>query len=559
MSSLFRGPAAPAPPIAALLALLLAACGATREPSAPLTAVANPAPVAVARTPLAPPAPCEGRFVPQSLGVTSGARMREITTYASNGAGLAAGDLDGDGDLDLALASVDRESTLLWNEGGLRFTPEPLADSFTRAVNIVDVDGDGLLDIAFTHRGVEGLSLWRNGGAGHFARAELPGVSGYAYAMAWADLNGDGALDLVTGAYDVELKNHGVPEQDMRANGGVTLYEQRDGRFTPQRLTDRSETLAIGLVDIDGDGWRDIWAANDFALPDGHWLYHGGAWAPAQPFGQTSHSAMSIEWGDIANDGRLALLSTDMNPGDVSTAVLAKWLPVISKLEEKHGPFDPQIMANTLQVRGGDGGWRNEAAWRGVDATGWSWSSKFGDLDNDGFLDLYVVNGMIAQNLFGHLPGGELVEQNRAFRNGGDGRFHPAPEWELGATTSGRGLVLADMDGDGDLDALVNNLRAPAQLFENRVCGGAGLEVDVRWPASANTHAVGAVLELHTSRGVLRRDVRAASGYLSGDATRVHFGLPAGERPQRLVIRFPDGAAAQVDAPEPQTLIEVTR
>jgi hypothetical protein len=118
---------------------------------------------------------------------------------------------------------------------------------------------------------------------------------------------------------------------------------------------------------------------------------------------------------------------------------------------------------------------------------------------------------------------------------------------------------MADMDGDGDLDVVVNNLRGPAQLFENRLCGGDALLVDVRWPGSGNTHAIGAELELHTSAGVLRRDVRAASGYLTGDPARVHFGLPRGAMLQRLVVRFPDGARATLDAPQPNTLIEVTR
>jgi hypothetical protein len=548
--------------IATLLALLLAACqGAQRQAQQP-PAAQMIVPVEVARARLAQPSACEGRFVPRNLSVATGMRMREIRTYASNGSGLAAGDLDGDGDLDLVFASVDRESTILWNDGGLAFTSEPLDASLARAANIVDVNGDGLLDIVFTHTDAQKISYWRNRGpspAGQrFAREALEGVGHYAYSMAWADMNADGTLDLVTGAYDVDLKSRGISEPEIRANGGVVLYEQHDGRFTAQQLSQRAEALAIGLVDLDGDGRRDIWAANDFAVPDGHWLRRGAGWEPAQVFDRTSHSTMSIEWGDLSNDGRLALFTTDMNPGDLSPSVLAGWLPVISKLEEKHGPSDPQIMANVLQIQDGGGRWHNEAARRGVDASGWSWSGKFGDLDNDGFLDLYVVNGMIAENLFGHLPNSELVEENRAFRNHGDGTFQLAPEWGLGSTASGRGLVFADLDGDGDLDIVVNNMRSQAQLFENRLCHGAGLEVDLAW-SSPNTHAIGAQLELHTSLGVLSRDVRASSGYLSGDPARVHFGFPTGAELKKLVIRYPDGAAAEVGALEPQTLLQVTR
>jgi hypothetical protein len=139
------------------LASLLPACGGMQSDAVQPRAVVQLVPVEVSRSGLALGSACDGRFVPHSLGVTSGARMREIRTYASNGSGLASGDLDGDLDLDLVLASIDRESTILWNDGGLAFRPEPIADSFTRAANIVDVDGDGRLDIAFTHNSLESV------------------------------------------------------------------------------------------------------------------------------------------------------------------------------------------------------------------------------------------------------------------------------------------------------------------------------------------------------------------------------------------------------------------
>jgi hypothetical protein len=225
----------------------------------------------------------------------------------------------------------------------------------------------------------------------------------------------------------------------------------------------------------------------------------------------------------------------------------------------RHEFGDPQIMANVLQIQAASGAWRNQAAQRGVDATGWSWAGKFGDLDNDGFLDLYIVNGMIAEDLFGHLPEAELIEENKAFRNTGQGGFAPMPEWNLASTASGRGMVMADLDDDGDLDIVVNNMRSSAQLFENRLCGGSSLEVNLAWPASANPYAVGAQLELHTSRGVLHRDIRASGGYLSGDPARGHFGFPAEATLEKLLIRWPDGAVSQVDAPAAHRLLKVTR
>lgn len=548
------------------LLFLLASCTGPRQL---LWDASNIVSVQVAEQSLASTTDCEGRFVTHTLPFATGVRMREINTYESNGAGLAINDLDGDGLLDIVFASVDREATILWNEGGLKFRPEPLSARFTRAVNIVDVDGDGLLDIVFTHRGLQSVSFWRNQGEDgpvRFVQEPLAGVTAYAYSMAWADLNGDGALDLVTGSYNVDLRQQGVEQPEQDPNAGVYYHERRGDRFEAHLLSPHAEALAIGLVDLDGDGQLDIWVANDFVVQDQFWLRTQAAagaeaviWTATRPFRQTSHSTMSIDWGDLDNDGKVAFLTTDMNPDDISVETLAAWLPVIAKLEQPHGANDPQIMANVLNVAGGFGGWRNQASPRGIEATGWSWAGKFGDLDNDGWLDLYIVNGMIAANLFGHLPNGELIEENRAFRNQGDRSFVPAPAWGLGSTASGRGMMMADLDNDGDLDIVVNNLRASAQFFENRLCGGASLQVELRWPDAQNSYAIGAQLLLRADSGVYLRDVRSASGYLSGDPVRVHFGFPAEADLETLEIVWPDGAVSQVERPAPQTLLTVMR
>jgi hypothetical protein len=118
---------------------------------------------------------------------------------------------------------------------------------------------------------------------------------------------------------------------------------------------------------------------------------------------------------------------------------------------------------------------------------------------------------------------------------------------------------MADLDQDSDLDIVINNLRGSAQLFENRLCSGASLQVDLRWPASPNTHAIGAQLRLHTDQAIYQRDLRASSGYLSGDPARVHFGFPSQATIARLEILWPDGAVSHLDQLAPNIRIEVTR
>ena len=543
-----------------IMVLALAGC-AQAQPRA-LTTALEPAartPVDVHPAALAWPSSCTATFVPHALDYITTVDGDAVHLFDSNGSGVAIGDLDGDARLDLVFANLDGQSAIFWNQGGLSFRKQPLDDTNSRAVNSVDVDGDGQLDVVFTHR-AGGVSLWRNAGGARFVHRALPGVLADAYAMAWGDLNGDRTLDLVTGSYDTELAKRDANAFLFSAGAGIYYYQQRaDGTFAAQRLARNAQALAIALPDLNVDGRPDLLVGNDFAMPDQVWLRAGAGWTPAQPFAAMAHSTMSFDQGDIDNDGRPELFATDMKPYDISTRTLAAWLPIMATMPQQHAPGDPQIMENVLQVRDTDGQFHNQAVARGVDATGWSWSGKFGDLDNDGFLDLYVVNGMIAAELFHYLPGDELVEQNQALRNDGTGRFTPAPQWGLGSLASGRGMSMADLDGDGDLDIVVNNVRAPAQLFENRLCGGASLEVDLRWPASRNSHAIGAHLALYTSTGIYYRDVRAGSGYLSGDPARVHFGFPDGAALERLEIHWPDGAMSLIEGAKAQTLLTVIR
>jgi enediyne biosynthesis protein E4 len=512
--------------------------------------------ITIEAIPLAESTACSSTFVTRELDhLTSVPGGDTVQMFEANGSGIAVNDLNNDGLLDIVLGNHGGQNTILWNEGNLSFRTSRMPIGDTRAVTIIDYNLDGWLDIFIT-RTASAPNLWLNQGDETFQQEIINSLSEPLYAIDWGDIDNDGDLDLVGGTYDAGLLSD--LGQDFLLNGrsGVYVYENTDGLKSGVQLINTAQALAIMLVDINHDRHLDILVGNDFAVQDYVWQNLPSGWQRAD-FKTSTYSTMSFDVGDVNNDGLREIFATDMMPYEGEP--LSIWQPIIdSILNDKRPPDDPQIMENVLQIAGASG-YYNDAASRGLAGTGWSWSGKFGDLNQDGFLDLYVVNGMIEFTTFAHLPNHELVEENQAFANNGAGQFELMPQWALNSRLSGRGMSMADFDMDGDLDIVVNNLRGVAELFENQLCEGRNLQVELHWSESHNPRAIGATLALETSIGTLYRNVRATSGYLSGDASRIHFGFPLDAEIYNLTIIWSDGMVSSVDNILAQSLLLIQR
>ena len=559
-STVTRGPRLPAAAVLlALVCLALSGCATNYD----LLNLTVPASVNVEQV-TSDAEICVDHFITHDLPHNTNTADGIIRMYEANGAGVAINDLDNDGDLDLVLGNYDNPNSIFWNEGGLSFRQEQMPIGRTRAVAAVDVDGDGWTDLALTRVG-GAINFWRNRGAelaadapGRFVQEFVNGLAKPAYAIDWADLDADGDLDAVTASYDIGLLTELGNEYRLKGEAGVYIHWNETNGFRAQRLATEAQALAIALWDEDGDGRPDLLVGNDFALPDQFWRNNADGWQLATIFPETTHSTMSFDLADVDNSGRTALFASDMKPPDMNPETMRAWAPL---MEAEHHPLpagDPQRMENMLLVADQGGAFQNLGRDRQLDATGWTWSGLFGDLDQDGQLDLYIVNGFAESTTFAHMEDHELVERNQALRNTG-GRFERMPDWELGSERGGRGAAQGDLDGDGDLDIVVNNLRGNAQLFENRLCGGASLQVELRQPGSANPAAIGATAILETPAGRLRRDVRVTRAYLSSDPGQLHFGFPTETQPSLLLIRWPDGQWSTVSAPAAGQRLTISR
>lgn len=506
--------------------------------------------------------------------------------YYYNGGGVAAGDIDGDGLPDLYFTSNLGSNRLYRNKGHFQF--EDITEragvagppGWKSGVTMADVNGDGRLDIhvsAVNYLGMQGRNiLYINNGDGTFAdRTAAYGLehAGYSTQAAFFDYDGDGDLDMYLLNNSTHTERARSPSTDRKirnAKAGDRLFRNDAGRFVD--VSARAHIyggvegygLGVAVSDVNLDGCPDLYVANDFQEHDFLYLNNcDGTFTEsiARATGHTSRFSMGVDAADFDNDGRPDLMVLDMLPDRqdiLQTSANAESYTLFDlKLE---AGYHAQYARNTLQLNRGRGRFSEIGYLAGVSATDWSWGPLFADLDNDGFKDLFITNGIYRRpNDLDYLayvgseaPRGDkslmaLMPQiplaNYAYRNNGDLTFTDmAGPWGLAQPGFSNGAAYVDLDNDGALDLVVNNINAPAAIYRNRareIGGQHFLQVQLRG-SGGNTAGIGAKVIVREGGRTQLVEQMPTRGFESSVDPRLHFGLGSASRVDSLTVIWPD-------------------
>jgi hypothetical protein len=522
--------------------------------------------------------------------------------YFYNGAGVGAGDFNNDGKTDLFFASNQGANKLYLNKGDLRFEDIttaariPQDGGWSTGVSVVDINNDGLLDIYVCRvaqfEGLKGTNqllvcqgLDAKGQPYYADKAKEYGVnfSGFSTQAAFFDYDSDDDLDLY-------LMNHSVHQNGTFAErkvfmgtahplAGDRLYRNDGDVFTDATRTSGINSSAIGyglgiaVSDINLDGYPDLYIGNDFHEND--YLYINQQDGTYKEEGQsrmphTSQFSMGVDIADVTNDGLPEIITMDMLPSDpyILKRSLGEDEYNIFHMKLHYG-YQPQFARNALQWNRGDGRFSDVAMYAGVHATDWSWAALWMDFDNDGWKDLFVSNGipkrlndmdyvsfvtaedvqskirsntvsLQEQSIIDKFP--QIKLPNKFFRNKGGLAFEDMESGIHGdRATFSNGSVYADLDSDGDLDIVVNNIDEPALVYENKTVSGKGggfLQIDLQGPAQ-NRRAVGARLVVYTQDGMRTYEKYPVHGFQSSMELPLLIGL-RDTKVDSLVLVWPD-------------------
>ncbi|MEY4672528.1 MAG: hypothetical protein RL148_312 [Planctomycetota bacterium] len=503
---------------------------------------------------------------------------------AAWGTGATFADIDNDGDLDLYVCNLEAPNRCYRNEGNGTFTEvaQQLGIAHTGAsmmASFADYDRDGDLDLYLlnnralhagwsltpevladlrapadtvrrpdamvpTERDLRGpLAQWFFGGRALPPTAQVPDALKEHFFSAHGRI-------YMAGQPDVLYRNDGSVFRDVTKGSG---------------LGDQGMGLSATWTDHDEDGWPDLYVANDLESPDTLWRNRGDGTfedVTVRALPSTAYYGMGSDAADVDNDGRIDLFVADMS---ATTHRMAK---VLMGDMDRQRHFlvhsrPAQVMRNALYHNTGTGRFEEVAHLAGVASTDWTWSALFGDLDNDGYNDLFATNGIArfdmnpdieekVRELWRQDRQAEAIaqirsvpavpERNHALRNLGNLRFQRmGADWGLDLQAVSHGAALVDLDRDGDLDVVVNNFQEEAGVWEN--VGTDGRAVVVRLAGTrGNRQGVGARVELTTAAGLQVREAWLSRGYLSGQEPLLHFGLGSTDRVRELVVRWPSGS-----------------
>lgn len=545
-----------------------------------------------------------------------------VYEYLFNGGGVATGDINNDGLPDIYFVSNTGGDKLYLNEGGLRFKDisNTAGIGFARGhktgVSMADVNGDGLLDVyvcrdALKDAEIRGNLLYINNGDLTFSeRAREFGIDdasfstqGYFFDM---DLDGDLDLYLVNHPSDMREANN-IPV--MRADDGrlvvhlhddltyITdrLYRNDGGHFKDVTNSSGIRNEAFGLSAAIGyfndDDLPDIYVCNDYVKPDQLWVNNGNGTFEDRfddLFAQCSFSSMGSDLADINNDGLPDLMTLDMTARD---PYRYKTLGMSTNFDKYQTLLDlgmqAQFSANMLQLNNGNGTYSNIGFLSGTAYTDWSWSALLADFDNDGWKDAMITNGYVRDvsdadyerymmdSLQKELNAGRLSllqwltaipsvkVRSFLFRNEGNLTFSDrSAEWNSGPAAFSNGAAYADLDNDGDLDLVMNNINDPATILRNNSSTVAGANDFVRFSLNAGDGrtAFGSRVILESEDGARQcQYLQPTRGFLSSSEPVVHFGVPKGLGIRRAEITWPDGTTQMLQAPALRTLHHVER
>lgn len=520
--------------------------------------------------------------------------------YFYNGGGAATGDINNDGLIDIYFTSNQGSNKLYLNKGNFHF--EDITekagvkgtDSWKTGVTMADVNGDGLLDIYvcvvgkfMNFKGRNQLFI-NNGNLTFTEKAKEYNLDfeGFSTQATFFDYDKDGDLDMF-------LVNHSVHSTESYGDSSLRAIPNEvsgdkllRNDHTPggRKFTEVTQSAGIyssiigyGLNvivgDMNNDGWDDLYVSNDFHENDYYYVNNkNGTFTEMnqKAFGHESRFSMGSDIGDVNNDGWLDMITLDMLPEDQKVLKSsASDDPLDIYLFKLRFGYHHQYSRNCLQINVNAGkNFSDIALTAGVAATDWSWAPLLADFDNDGHKDLFVSNGIVRRpndlDYFKYVANDEIARNltnNRtadknALQKMPDGKVHnyifkgtdslnfidSSVKWGFEAPTFSNGAAYADLDNDGDLDLIVNNINAPAGIFRNnaeKLLKNHFLDIELKGEGE-NTFGYGTKVVLKTDGKLQVNYITASRGFQSSVSPRLHFGLGKATEIDTVEIIWPD-------------------